>query len=156
MSHKDALKEGNRSGERKTKFCWCAIQGVYVISSYQHVVHKIGTHRRPEWTSTHQCTNVDGWCTDRIPFSIPVPSQVHFFCLPVLSPDQPWSQFSFANLFSPRPLPSFFFPLISVFFGTLFSPRPLLGFFSFFFFCFWNFSHPLPPTVPHQPTHLYI
>jgi hypothetical protein len=40
-----------------------------------------------EWTSTHQRTNVDGWCTDRILFSIPAPSQVHSFCLPFLSPD---------------------------------------------------------------------
>jgi hypothetical protein len=39
----------------------------------------------PEWTSTHQCINLDGWCTDRTLFSIPVPSQVHFFCLPFLS-----------------------------------------------------------------------
>jgi hypothetical protein len=49
----------------------------------------------PEWTSTHQCTNVDGWCTDRILFSIPVPSQVDLFCLPFLIPDQPLSQFFF-------------------------------------------------------------
>ncbi len=106
MSHKDALKEGNRLRDRKTKFCWCAIKGVYVISSYQYVVHKIGTYRRPEWTSTHQCTNVDGWCTDRILFSIPVPSQVHFFLFAL---SQPWSQFSFATLFSPRPPPGFYF-----------------------------------------------
>ncbi len=33
------------------------------------------------------CTNVDGWCTDRILFSIPVPSQANFFCLPFLRPD---------------------------------------------------------------------
>ncbi len=89
----------------------------------------------PQWTSTHQCPNVDGWCTDRILFSIPVPSQVHFFSLPFLSPD-----------------------LISVFFflGTLFSPRPQPSF--FFFCCFWNFSRPPtyypPPPRPLSPSDL--
>jgi hypothetical protein len=53
----------------------------------------VGSMFWPEWTSTHQCTNVDGWCTDRILFSIPVPSQVHFFLFAV---SQPWSQFFFA------------------------------------------------------------
>jgi hypothetical protein len=41
----------------------------------------------PKGTSTHQWTNVDGWCTHRTLFSIPVPSQVDFFSLPFLSPD---------------------------------------------------------------------
>ncbi len=60
----------------------------------------------------HQC----GWMG-----SIPVPSQVDFFCLPFLSPD-----------------PSFFF-----FFGTLFSARPPPG----FFFCSSFETFPtLPPT----------
>ncbi len=105
----------------------------------------------PEWTSTHQCTNMDGWCANRILFSIPIPSQVDFFCLPFLSPfsDQPWSLFSFATLFSPPPLPRFFFPLISVFFETLFSLHPPPD---FYFFGFWNFSH--PPT--YSPIYLKL
>ncbi len=84
----------------------------------------------PEWSSTHQCTNVDGWCTHRILFSIPVPSQVHFFSLPFLSPD------------------------LSFFFGTLFSPRtpPSLIVCLFFFFFFFLLLKLFPPT--HPPTYL--
>ncbi len=93
-----------------------------------------------------------------------------FFCLPFLSSDL--SVF-LATLFSPRPLPSFFFPLISgfFFFGTLFSPRPPPSFFIYlkylykfnisFYFIFMLLklflpTHLLPPTVSLQPTHLYI
>ncbi len=90
---------------------------------------KLAPNTGPEWTSTHQCTNVDGWYTDRILFSIHVPSQVDFFGLSFLSPDQPWSQFFFATLFSPQPPPGFFF-------------------------CFWNFSHP-PNYYPHYPPPTY-
>jgi hypothetical protein len=58
-----------------------------------------------EWTSTHQCTNVDGWCTDRILFSIHVPSHVDFFSLPFLSPDLSF----FCNfIFSPPPTHFYF------------------------------------------------
>jgi hypothetical protein len=102
---------------------------------------------RPEWTSTHQCTNVDGWCTDRIPFSIPVPSQVHFFCLPFLSPDL---SFFWNFIFSLPPSQFFLFPLSqrSVFFlgNFIFSPPPTQF---LFFSCFWNFSR--PPTYPTPP-----
>ncbi len=70
----------------------------------------------PECTSTHQCTNLDGWCIDRILFSIPVPSQVEFF---LFASSQPWSQFVFWELY--------FLPV----------PHPIL-----FFLCFWKFSHP--------------
>ncbi len=85
----------------------------------------------PEWTSTHQCTNVDGWCTDRILFSIPVPSLVDFFSLPFLSPD------------------------LSFFFGTLFSPRPPSSFFFFFVFAFETFPfHPPSHCLPLPLTHL--
>jgi len=95
------------------------------------LVFGVWTQLGPEWTSTHQRTNVDGWCTDRIVFSIPVPSQVDVFCLPFL----PWSQFFFATLFSHHLAPIFFFFLLL----KLFPP-----------------THPLPLTVPHRPTHLYI
>ncbi len=83
----------------------------------------------PEWTSTHQCTNVDGWCTDRILFSIHVPSLVDFFFFAL---SQPWSQFFF--------------------FGTLFSPPPPTKFF------FKNFSHPPAtpycPPLTYSPIYL--
>jgi len=95
------------------------------------LVFGVWTQLGPEWTSTHQWTNVDGWCTDRIVFSIPVPSQVHGFCLPVLSPDQPWSQVLFATLFSHHLAPVFFF-----------------------FFCFLDFSHPLTHYPPLSLTDL--
>jgi hypothetical protein len=76
--------------------------------------------------------HVDGRCTDRILFSIPVPSQVEFFSLPFLSPDL---SFFFLQLyFLPAPYPD-----------------------SFFFFAFETFlTHLLPPIVSHRPTHLYI
>ncbi len=90
--------------------------------------------RGPEWSTTHQCTNVDGWCTDRILFSIPVPPHVDFFCLPFLSPDQPWSA------------------LISVFICNFFFSPHCTGF--LFFFFFWNFSHPPTYYPPLAPTHL--
>ncbi len=57
------------------------------IVTYCHKESEIGAKHGPEWTSTQRCTNVDGWCTDRILFSILVPSQVDFFCFPFLSPD---------------------------------------------------------------------
>jgi hypothetical protein len=42
VSHKDALKEGNRWGElKKQNSVGARSKGFYVISSYQHVVHKI-------------------------------------------------------------------------------------------------------------------
>ncbi len=85
----------------------------------------------PEWTSTHQWTNVDGWCTDRILFSIPVPSQVDIFCLPFLSPDL--SFFLIELYFLPAPHPVSFF---------------------LFLFCFWNFSHPPTYYPPLFPTDL--
>jgi hypothetical protein len=82
----------------------------------------------PVWTSTHQCTNVDGWCSDRILFSIPVPSQVDtFFVCPFSALI---SVFFSATLFSPCPLPRFSFPLISIFFflELYFLPGPHLFF----------------------------
>ncbi len=33
--------------------------------------HKWCANFWPEWTSTHQCTNVDGWCTDGCTFFVP-------------------------------------------------------------------------------------
>jgi hypothetical protein len=86
------------------------------------------TQKGREWTSTPQCTNVDGWCTDWILFSIPVPSQVDFFCLPFFSPDH-----------------SFFLQLY-----FLPAPHPVSFYFSF---CFWDFSH--QPTTPHCPPPTY-
>ncbi len=114
----------------------------------------------PEWTSTQLCTNVDGWCIDRILFSIHVPFRLTFFCLHFLSPDL--SFFFLVTLFSPRPLPSFFFPLISDFFfwNFIFSPPPTQVFFNFF--AFETFPahpptyYPPPPSFPLRPTPLYI
>jgi hypothetical protein len=82
--------------------------------------------RGPQWSSTHQCTNVDGWCTDRILFSIPVPSQADFFCLPFLSPDL---SFFLQLYFLPGPHPVFFF----------------------FFLAFETFPA-RPPTTPPPPS----
>ncbi len=101
------------------------------------LVFRVWLSKGPEWTSTHQWTNVDGWCTDRILFSIPVPSQVDVLCLRFLSP---------------------FSGMISVFFcNFIFSP-PQPGFIYLFIFLLKLFpaSHLLPPTVPHRSTHLYI
>jgi len=104
------------------------------------LVFRVWTQQGPEWTSTHQCTNVDGWCTDRMLFSIPVPSQVDVLCFPVLSP---------------------FSAMISVFFLQLyFLPAPTRFYLCMYLFIFllklFPPSHLLPPAVPHQPTHLYI
>jgi hypothetical protein len=95
----------------------------------------------PEWTSTHQCTNVDGWCTDRILFSIPVPSQVWLFLFAL---SQPWSEFLFWDFyFLHAP-----FPVFILFYFIFFLP----GF--FFFFSFETFpTH--PPTTPHCPPPTY-
>jgi hypothetical protein len=42
-----------------------------------HNIHHVKQHRQvetpsewPQWTSTHQCTNVDGWCTDGCTFFV--------------------------------------------------------------------------------------
>ncbi len=80
-----------------------------------------------------QCTNVDGWCTDGILFSILVPSQVDFFPLPFLSPNP---SFFWQLYFLPAPFPVFFPPpdLCVFFWGTLFSPSPPPSFFSLIFF----------------------
>ncbi len=100
----------------------------------------------------HQSTNVDGWCTDRILFSIPVPSQVDFFCLPFLGRDQPWSQFFFGTFIFYPGFPVLFFLDLGFFFRNfIFSPPPtqflFFFFFSFFFFAFETFpTH--PPTYP--------
>jgi hypothetical protein len=99
------------------------------------VLHCIG----PEWTNTHQCTNVDGWCTDRILFSIPVPSQVDLFRLRFLSCDL---SFLFGNfIFSPPPSPVFFSPLISVFSTQLFI---------YLFIYFWE------TFLTHLPIYLFM
>jgi hypothetical protein len=84
-----------------------------------------------EWSSTHQCTNVDGWCTHRILFSIPVPPQVDFFCLPFLS------------------------PRLSFFLHLYFLPASHPVSFSSSFETFPTRT-PTTPPVPHRPTHLYI
>jgi hypothetical protein len=86
-----------------------------------------------EAASTHQCTNVDGWCTDRILFSLPLPSQLHFFFLCPFS------------------------ALTSVFFfGTFFHPAPTQFLSSSSFLLKLSLTHLLPPIVPHWPTHLYV
>ncbi len=104
----------------------------------------------PEWTNTHQCNDLDGWCTDRILFSIPVPSQVDFFS-PFLSPDLSF----FCNfIFSPPPS-QFFFSRSKFFFGTLFSPHPSPSFF-FLLLKLFPPTHLQPPTDPLWPTRLYI
>jgi len=64
-----------------------------------HILNRVNQHP--------PVRQLDGWCADRILFSIPVPSQVDLFSLPFLSPDL---TFFFATLFSPCPLPSFFSP----------------------------------------------
>ncbi len=77
---------------------------------------------------------VDGWCTDRILFSIPVPSQLDFFLFAL-------SQ-----------------PLISVFFfwNFIFSQPPTQFLFSVLLLKLFLPTHLLPPTVPHRPTPQYI
>ncbi len=101
-----------------------------------------------EWTSTHQCTNVDGSCTDKFIFSIPAPSQVEFFCLPFLSPDL---NFSLQLYFLPTPFPVFFPWSLFFFFGTLFSPRPPPGFFFKIFFETFPTHPPTAPPLTYSP-----
>ncbi len=136
----------NRRDIGDRQFHWITAFGIALLSM-------LGTCW-PERTSTHQCTNVDGWCTDRILFSIPVPSQVDFFCLPLLSLDQPWSQFFLQLYLLPAPFPVCFFPWSPFFFWNfIFSPPPTRF---LFFFAFETFpTHWLTtPTFPHWPTHL--
>jgi hypothetical protein len=99
----------------------------------------------------------DGWCTDRILFSIHVPSQVHLFFVCPFS--ALISVFFYNFIFSPPPSQYFFFPwpffkknylFITLFFwwNFIFSPPPA----RFFLFFSGNFSHPphlLPSTIPH-------
>ncbi len=73
------------------------------------------TQKGPEWTSTYQCTNVDGWCTDRILFPCAIPGWLFLFAL-----SQPWSQCFLQLYFRPAPQPvSFFFA-----FETFLTPPP--------------------------------
>ncbi len=111
--------------------------------------HLVCVNLKREWSNTHQCTNVDGWCTNRIIFSIHVPSQVDFFCLPFLNHDQPWSQFYLQLYFFLTPF-LVFFPLISICFG--FFPCPPT---QFLLFCFWNCSHPPTYYSPLSRTNLF-
>ncbi len=99
-----------------------------------------------EWTKTHQCTNMDGWCIDRIFFSILVPSQIDFF----------FCAFStliliylFWQLYFSLP-PTQFFSLCFIFGGALY----FLPTCTQIIIIFWNFS--LPPThyPPLSPTNL--
>ncbi len=89
----------------------------------------------------------------KILFSIPLPSQVDIFLFAL---SQPWSQFFFATLFSPRPLPHFVFPLISIFFWNSISPPALTQFLCFFLFFFFLLLKFFPPTYypPLSPTNL--
>jgi hypothetical protein len=68
---------------------------------------------------------MDGWCTDRILFSIPVPSEIDFFSLPFLSPD------------------------LSLFLQLYFLPAPPPGI--FLFFAFKTFPTHQPPLSPTNP-----
>jgi hypothetical protein len=95
---------------------------------------------RPEWTSTHQCTNVDGWCTHRHTFFVPP-------C--------PW-----ANQGGKLKLTLFFFlssAQVGVFLGTFFfltpHARPGLNYLPTFRLIP---MHPglLPPPPTYLPAHL--
>jgi hypothetical protein len=114
------------------------------------------SHRWAISARVNQHSPVDGWCTDRIFFSIPVPSQVDFFCLPFLSPDLRF--FLQLYFFLPAPFPVFFPPdLYFFFFGTLFSPAPHpVSFFFFWLLKLFLATHLLPPTIPLRPSHLHI
>ncbi len=101
---------------------------------------------QPKWTTTHQYTTMDGWCTNRILYFLSM-------CHPKLTF-----------------FPCTFSTLIIVFFCNFIFSLPPSQFFSFdfsffflefyfllaphlvsFFFCFWNFSHPptyYPPLSP--------
>ncbi len=65
--------------------------------------------------------HMDGWCTNRILCSIPMPSQVEVFFLPFLSLDL---SFFFVTLFSPYSLLNFFFfPLLLKLFPPTYYPQ---------------------------------
>jgi hypothetical protein len=81
-----------------------------------------------EWTNTHQCTNMDGWCTDRILFSIPVSSQVDFFIWPFSALI---SDFFLELYFVPHPV-SFYF-LLKVFPPTHYPPLSPTDLFTYIF-----------------------
>ncbi len=75
-----------------------------------------------------------------------------FFLCPFSALSQPWSEFFFGTLFSPCPLPTFFFPLSLIFLGNfILSPIPT----QFLFFFFWNFSHRPTYYPPLSPTDLF-
>jgi len=102
-----------------------------VIRFFLNQQNKKGA-RVNQHAQVHQLGWMDGWCTDRILFSIHVPFQVEFFCLSFLSPDLSFFFWEFYFLPAPHPV-------------------------SFFFTSFWNISYPpnyYPPIVPHWPTHL--
>jgi hypothetical protein len=40
-------------------------------SSNAYFCSLVAWFRGPQWSSTHQCTNVDGWCTDGCTFFVP-------------------------------------------------------------------------------------
>ncbi len=65
----------------------------------------------PEWTSTYQYTNPDGWCTDGFHFFIPMLTRLvstGWFVFPLLTHDPPFFWF---ELLFPQPLPNCkFFP----------------------------------------------
>jgi len=67
----------------------------------------------PEWPNTHQCTNVDGWCTDRILFSIPGLSLCHprltLFVCPFSALINVDLKFFLQLYFLTAPFPVFFF-----------------------------------------------
>jgi hypothetical protein len=101
----------------------------------------------PIWCHPWMDDGTDGWCSDRILFSIPVPSQVDFFCLAFLSLNLSF----FCNFIFSRPPSQFCFspPSQVFFFGNfIFSPAPTQ---LLLFFFFWNFSHP-----PHCPPLTYV